>query len=106
MNVVKVDGVYKTSRIAGPKHNYLGLIVERSSPVNIRIVQRSVKGDESKQIDESRLLLAVSEGVSEGNRESGQNLFVECIEYVSSDTPDYKAYTELAKAIVRFAAVE
>ena len=104
MNVIKVNGMYKSSRIAGPKHNYLGLILVSSPPENIRIVQRTVKGDESRQIDESKLLLGVSEGLSQGNRESGGLLYIECIEYVPSDTPDYKAYIELAKTIVQSAS--
>ncbi len=103
MNVQKNNGMYKSSRIAGPKHNYLGLALVSSPSGNVKIVQRSVKGDESFQIDESKLVFAVSEGLSEANRTSGRPLYIDCIEYVPSDTPDYNAYTDLAKTIILFA---
>jgi len=100
MKVVKHDGVYKAARITGPSHNYLGLIVTPVSPSKIRCVQRTMPGDGVCQIDQMRLLVAVSEGVAMANSEALKPLFVEQIEYVSSDTPDYEAYSELAKAIV------
>jgi len=52
------------------------------------------------EIDEARLMVAVSEGVAMANRELQRPLFVEQIEYVPTDTPDFEVYIELAKAIV------
>lgn len=100
MNVVKHEGVYKASRIAGPKHNFLGLAITPKAPSSIQCVQRRMPGDGVCEIDEARLVSAVSEGVSVANRELPTPLFVEQIEYVPTDTPDYGAYIELAKSIV------
>ena len=104
MNVVKHEGIYKASRITGPKHNFLGLAVTPDAPPCIQCVQRRMPGDGTCEIDEARLMSAVSEGVSRANRELRSPLFVEQIEYVPTDTPDYGAYIELAKSIVCWAS--
>jgi len=100
MKVVKHDGIYKAARITGPSHNYLGLVVTPVAPSKIRCVQRTMPGDGVCEIDQIRLLEAVSEGVAMANSKTLKQLFVEQVEYVSSDTPDYEAYSELAKVIM------
>ncbi|MES2789002.1 MAG: hypothetical protein V4719_05230 [Planctomycetota bacterium] len=104
MKIVKDEGVYKASRIAGPKHNFLGLGITGVSPPDVQCIQRTLRDDGASQINEEQLLAAVSEGVSVANRELGASLFVERIEYVPTDTPEYNTYQELAKAIILSAA--
>ncbi len=104
MNVVKNDGMYKTARISGTKHNYLALAVTTIAPIKIDVRPRVIHECETSDIDESKLLAAVSEGVEDGNRDTGRTLSVDCLEYVPTDTPDYKVYKELARAIIRSAS--
>lgn len=68
------------------------------------VFQRTLRDNGASQINEEQLLAAVSEGVSIANRELGASLFVERIEYVPTDTPEYNTYQELAKAIILSAA--
>jgi len=100
MNVVKHEGTYKACLITGPTHNVLGLKLTLNAPSSIRCIKRELPGDGPCEIDETRLALSVSEGVSIANRESPIPLFVEQIEYCPTDTPEYEAYIELAKSIV------
>lgn len=104
MKVFKNEGMYKISRITGPKHNYLALSLTTTIPTEVIVRSRIINECESCEIDESRLLAAVSKGVEDGNRDTGRTLSLECLEYVPSDTPDYKIYRELARAIIQSAS--
>jgi hypothetical protein len=106
VKIVKSDGIYKASRIAGPKHNFLGLGLVRTSPGEVQVVPRGLQDEGTSQIDEAKLLAAVSEAVVRGSRALGLPLFVDRVEYVPTDTPDYSAYTELADAIVHSAVAD
>ncbi len=106
MNVTKTGDMYKASRIAGPKHNYLGLVLTGDVRDASTVVERTLKDEVPPRcIDKERLVAAVNEGVQKGNRDHGSTFHVEVIEFVPSDTPDYEAYVAMAKAIVSAAAV-
>lgn len=98
--------MYKIARISGPKHNYLGLVLTATPPTEVEVRCRIAPEKESCVVEELKLLAAVSEGVQEGNRDTRQSLFVECLEYVPTDTPDYKVYKELARTIIQTASQE
>lgn len=103
MKVLKQNGIYKATRITGPKHNFLGLALTRVEPVRIQCVEKRLANNEVVQIDEEKLRSAVSEGALIANRQLHTSIFIERIEYVPTDTPDYSAYIELAQLIVRSA---
>lgn len=103
MNVTKSDGIYKISRITGPKHNYLGLALSTIPPQTTAIIRRRLNG-ESDMIDESKMIAAITFGIEDANRLLNTPLFAHSIEYVPSDTPDYSAYSQLAHAIVEVAS--
>lgn len=105
MKVTKQDDVYKASRITGPKHNYLGLSMSTAPPVSTSIVPRHLN-DEPTAVDETLLVEAVIAGIEDGNRTTAMPLFAHLIEYVPSDTPDYAAYSQLAKAITEAASAD
>lgn len=105
MRVTKVDGVYKASRITGPKHNFLGLVLSTTAPLDTALVQCPIKG-ELPVIDEVQLVAAVLAGVEQSNRTRSAALYAHSIEYVPSDTPDYETYSLLAKTITEAAAAE
>ncbi len=104
MNIANVDGMYKASRITGPKHNYLGMVLSTTEPVSVKVLARSLMAGETRQVDEAKLLASVSESIAQAQCELDCHLFVEYIEYVISDTPEYIAYAELACAIFSMAA--
>lgn len=105
MKVTKRDDVYKASRITGPKHNYLGLRMSATPLMQPSVVPRHLN-DEAKVIDEAKLVAAVIAGIEDGNRTTAMPLFAHLIEYVPSDTPDYAAYSQLAKAITEAASAD
>lgn len=103
MRVTFVDGMYKASRITGPKHNYLGISFAAKKPKDLDVLPRKL-GSEEPSIVEGRLVDAVLAGLKAANQSNGVCLTPETIEYVSSDTPDYAAYFDLANMIARVAA--
>jgi hypothetical protein len=103
MNVRKVDGMYKSSRITGPYHNFLGLRFSPTEPVQIAFIPQPFVG-ETPVIDVTCLETAVLSGVRDGWAETREPLFVSEIEYVPSDTAIYSAYHILAKAIAEVAS--
>lgn len=102
MKVTYSDGLYKCSRITGPKHNYLGLKLSDEQPAEVLVFARQL-GGEACVIDETQMVAAVADGICEVNRYRKKHLFASYIEYVPSDTPDYSAYSHLARAIIETA---
>lgn len=106
MNIVKVGNVYKSVRISGPRHNYLGIAITSKKPDVIRIVVRGLENEGKRQIDEARLVASVSEGVSSMMQEYNRSIFIDTIEYVASDSPDYAFYAEASRAIFDAAVMD
>lgn len=104
MNVVEHDGLFKASRIAGPKHNYLG-IGFGDEEQDIRLSEKRLPDDKEAErgIDASELRRVVRKVVADEAEATGQQLYVSEIEFVPTDTPDLDAYAELARAIARYA---
>lgn len=104
MNVVEHEGVYKASRIAGPKHNYLGISFSEEDN-DVRMISRKVESDvgEANDVSADDVRKIVKETVQREVKLVERQLYVSCIEYIPTDTPDAQAYEELAAAIVRYA---
>jgi len=98
LNVTKFNDMYKASRITGPKHNDLGLVLSRTPSMSKPVLSRTLN-NETAVIDERQLVAAVVAGIEEANHSTEAPLHAPSIQYVSSDTPDYSAYSQLAKAI-------
>src|SRR5256885_1106236 len=105
MKVTRVNDVYIASRITGPKHNYLGLVLSIAPPIHTVVTQRMLD-DGPGVVNEQQLVAAVTAGIDEANRSRVITLFAHSIEYVSSDTPDYAAYSLLAKTITDVASAD
>lgn len=105
MIVTKVGDVYKASRITGPTHNYLGIVFTRVQPAEPKLIPRELN-NELPTIDTTKMIAAVVAGIDEVSRASSRWLYAEIVEYVISDTPDYPAYSKLAKAITEAASAD
>ena len=104
MQVFKQGGIFKASRISGPKHNYLGLGFS-SEEATVRIVERQV-GDQAERpssFDAQAIAQLVQEAVRSEAASQNRSVYVSVIELVSTDTPDSQAYADLATEITRFA---
>ena len=105
VKVTKRNDVYKASRITGPKHNYLGLILSKTPSEATALLPHKLNNEPSV-IDETKMVVAVAAGIDDANRSINTPLYAQAIEYVPSDTPDYSAYSQLAKAIVEAASAD
>ena len=105
MKVTKTNNVYKASRITGPKHNYLGLVFTKVQPTETKLVRHTLN-NEPVAIDPAQVIAAVVAGIEEANRANPTTLYADSVEYVISDTPDYAAYFQLAKAIAESASAD
>ena len=107
MRVFKDGNMYKVSRITGPKHNYLGLVLSDSNVPSITIGAVAIGGGTtSGQLKQELVLAAVQEGVAKGNEECGTDLRVATVQYAVDDSADYDAYRLLARMIIESAAQE
>lgn len=104
MKVVEHEGLFKASRIAGPKHNYLGIQFSKEDS-EIRVIARTAASDVgvAEEVEADEVVKIVKETVKREVKVSERQLYVSCIEYVPTDTPDAQAYEDLAAAIVRYA---
>jgi hypothetical protein len=103
MRVSCVDGVYKASRITGPKHNYLGIRFAVAQSTSLTVAPRRL-ADEEPTVIEELLVEAVNAGIQSASLAIGIQLFPQTIEYVPSDTADHAAYKSLAAEITQSAA--
>jgi hypothetical protein len=104
VKVVEHDGKFKASRIAGPKHNYLGLAFSYE-PGETHVVEKSLANDTGGggHVRAADVLQIVQEVVAKETAKSNRRLYVSSIEFIVTDTPDAQAYAELACAITRYA---
>lgn len=108
MNIVKVGDVYKATRITGPQHNYLGLVLSETGVESVTIEPLSVDTSEVavETLDDQQLLDAVQRGVTEANQALGTRFRIARLQYVPTDTPNPATYSTLAKYIVEYASRE
>lgn len=104
MRVVEHEGMYKSSRVAGPKHNYLGIAFS-NVPGPIEMIERSMAGDvdNAKNLAATEVMDVVVRVVERESTVIGRRLFVARVEYIPTDTPEVEAYEELAAVIARYA---
>ncbi|MFD1261761.1 hypothetical protein [Entomomonas asaccharolytica] len=91
-------GVYKTARITGPEHNFLGLkFTELDETLRlIDLEERKV----NSLFDVYKLQKSVTLGLIEANNKFSEDIKVSEIYYVSSDTENYDAYSILTFKII------
>ena len=108
MNIVKVGDVYKATRITGPQHNYLGLVLSETGVESVTIEPLSVDTSEvaGETFDDQQLFDAVQRGVTEANKALGTRFRIARLQYVPTDTPNPATYSTLAKYIVEYASRE
>jgi hypothetical protein len=104
MNIFEHNGVFKASRISGPKHNYLGITFSEREQ-DIELIEKQLPDDEviAETINGTKLRKIVRDVVISEVERHEQKLFISKIEFVPTDSSDLSAYTELAKAIVTYA---
>lgn len=92
------DGDLKVvSYITGPRHVRLGLKFA-TSPRTLVLTQRpAIGGCDHGALDPAR----VEEAVLRGAADAGEELFVERIEYVANDSPDYALYRRCAHELAK-----
>ena len=108
MNVVKVGDVYKATRITGPQHNFLGLVLSETAVESVTIEPLSVDASEVavETLDDQQVIDTVQRGVTEANEAFGTRFRIARLQYVPTDTPNLAAYSTLAKHIVEHASRE
>lgn len=94
------DGIiFKATIISGPSHNYLGLVFsQEKTDASIEAIDINI--NEPKRLDAENVRDAVILGAQEANRRLSTSYFIKRIEFVPSDTPPAKIYTELAIRII------
>ncbi|ETX03253.1 MAG: hypothetical protein ETSY2_33915 [Candidatus Entotheonella gemina] len=108
MNVIKIGNVYKATRITGPQHHFLGLVLSETAVPPVMIEPLSIDERETKgeSVDEQPLIDAVQRGVTAANEVFGTQFHIERRQYVTTDTPDPTVYETLAKQIVERASMD
>jgi hypothetical protein len=100
MQFINEAPLYKIVRIAGPKHNLLGLELS-AEPVE-SVTLESLDGTSSeRQLDADEILIQVRIGIDRAKTMFGRDFHVKRIQYVSSDTPSPDIYVDLTFEILR-----
>lgn len=104
----RFDGEFhRLSRVTGPTHNFLALVLADAAWSGAPSVEPLDVGDRgSPRLDAGEVARAVCEGVAEANREFGCDYAARRIQFVPSDSPPTTVYRHLAREIVRRVAVE
>jgi hypothetical protein len=83
------------SYVTGPKHVRLGLKFATSPRTTVLTVRPPIGGCDHGVLDPAKIEDAVLRGVADASAE----LFVERIEYVANDSPDYVLYNVCARLL-------
>jgi hypothetical protein len=100
MQFINEAPLYKIVRIAGPKHNLLGLELS-ADPVEAVTLEALDNTNSEKQLDANEILLQVITGIDRAKTMLGRDFHVKRIQYVSSDTPASGIYVDLTLEILR-----
>jgi hypothetical protein len=100
MKVIEQNGIFKASRIAGPKHNYLGIRFS-DRECDAQIMARTIGEDSAVTVEGAEVLEIVRKAVESEAVNEDRSLYVSLIEFVPTDTFDEQAYRELATVITR-----
>jgi hypothetical protein len=93
---------HSISRITGPRHNYLALVLRtegESEEATVTALPPRGRCAHSP-LDSAKILAAVQAGVAEANREHGAHFFLASVEYVSNDTGPEEVYRQMARMLV------
>lgn len=105
MHFFRKDGFLAASIITGPKHNLLLMRLAGDSGAAVQAERlAAVAQCNHSLLDESALILAMQDGIAQGNAEFGTNYSVSHIQYVENDTKPEAVYAFLAFSIVRHLA--
>ena len=94
--------LYSLSRITGPTHNWLGLVIA-PGPTNaepeIEMLQLAVPAENA--LDRHEVAAQVMLGVAQACAELERAYYIEKIQYVDSDTGPVETYRQLATHLIR-----
>ena len=92
MNVVKVGDVYKATRITGPQHNFLGLVLSETAVESVTIEPLSVDASEVavETLDDQQVIDMVQRGVTEANEAFGTRFRIARLQYVRLERPFHR----------------
>jgi len=104
MKVTLDNGVYKSSRISGPNHNYLGMSFSQSEVVP-RVIPKRLTEDDSigSAVDGEKVLGVVRQVVADMTSHLSISMYVATVEFVPTDSNSLEAYEELARVITKCA---
>ena len=98
---INFDGeMFRASRITGPKHNYLGMVVLSVAGADDWPLIEHAHGNEPRSLESSDIRAWISEGVRKANEALGTDYGIGRAEYVISDSSDPAIYRAMAENIV------
>jgi hypothetical protein len=110
MQFTKHGDLYVVTRITGPTHHMLGLVLSPVSPSGTPIVECVSFDHSQSEVEpfdpESALCRDVLTAVQDANTRWGTNFFVTKIRYCADDPPLSGIYGFLAKALVEHLLTE
>lgn len=99
MQIVYADGFYRTARITGPTHNYLGLAFSDVPVGSVRMIANMAE-DGKKRLDADAVLQQVIAAQAFYRKSHGEAVHIAAVEYVPGDTPPAERYFALTLAIL------
>lgn len=101
MQFINEAPLFKLVRIAGPKHNLLGLELS-TEPVEVPTLEALDRTSNSeRQLGADEILIQVMAGIGRAKTIFGRDFYIKRIQYVSSDTPSPDIYVDLTFEIFR-----
>lgn len=101
MQFINEAPLFKVIRIAGPKHNLLGLELCGEPVATPALEALDGTSERAGRLRADEILTQVTAGIGRAKAEFGRDFHVKRIQYVSSDTPSSDIYSDLALEILR-----
>lgn len=98
----KINDFYTISRITGPKHNWLAVVLDEQEPFTEPIVKRLSPVGECRhgELNEQKIVAHVIGGVQKANQQFGTQYQVRCLHYIENDCPPESVYEFLIRKII------
>jgi hypothetical protein len=98
---INFDGeMFRASRVTGPRHNYLGMVVLLVADADDWPLIEHAHGNEPRSIESHDIRTWICEGVRKANEALSTEYRIGRAEYVISDSNDPAIYRAMAKNIV------
>ncbi len=100
MRVISQDGAYVVTKVTGPYHNYLAIVLRKEEETSNEQIVIDLNNCENGNLDPDLVRNFTNIGIANANQDFGVSYNAREIRFISDDSPPEDRYAELAYRII------